>query len=145
MLEFKELKEKPIDLMEEFDKELKLDEYDKRNLKQSNVWFGVFKDNALIGFICGRPFKKEPKEKNFFIFGLYLKREFRGKGIGEKLISSFAAYCKAKGYTKIIHTYLTEHSKKFLEKLGLKTFKRNAKDEWYFAIQRMQKRKNQYH
>jgi len=86
-------------------------------------YFVAEKKNRLVGFISGKIDKYPPifKENRFgYIWVVYIEKEFRGEGIGKKLIKEFIKWLKRKN----IHTVenIIAHSniisKKIFNSLG---------------------------
>jgi ribosomal-protein-alanine N-acetyltransferase len=68
----------------------------KQRIKQGNLVFIARNKNVFFGFI---EFKLN--EFTASLFGISVKKEFRKKGIGKKLLNFFVDYCKKKGTKKI--------------------------------------------
>jgi ribosomal protein S18 acetylase RimI-like enzyme len=65
-------------------------------IKNKSLIFTAIKGKELLGFV---EFKLNKEKAGFF--GLVVKQEFRGKGIGRKLFSFFLDYCRKKQIKKI--------------------------------------------
>ena len=86
------------------------DEFHEREMKQifvSNDWFCYFleeESGQIAGFV-------ELSLRNIvdgclsspvaYLEGLYLKKEYRGKGLGRETIKTIKSWCKNKGFTEL--------------------------------------------
>ncbi len=97
----------------------------KRKLKQGNrkVWL-VYDKQKIIGYLIGTEKNKQKVRLNW----IWVKKDYRGKGIGKKLINKFEN--SLSNSNKCI--YLTTSNKKnipFYEKMGYIFFKTRKKGE----------------
>ncbi len=60
--------------------------------------------------------------KSAYIWGLFVLKEYRNKGIGTALISDAMAYLKSIGFEKVglLVNYWNENARKLFEQLGFK-------------------------
>lgn len=96
---------------------------DLNNIKKNFDIFYVVEDNHKIIGTIGL---QKHKDKIARLKRLYLKKEYRGKGIGEKLLNRIINFAKLK-YNKIILSTYPEMERAILlyKKNGFKEFKRN--------------------
>jgi ribosomal protein S18 acetylase RimI-like enzyme len=59
--------------------------------------------HAFLGYLwVGEGNNMMTGKKNGFIYDIFVKREFRGKGIGKILLEKAQSYCREKGYSRIL-------------------------------------------
>lgn len=104
----------------------KLLEWMKRKLKSPNAFlFVAFSENIVIGYIFGWI---EKRSKNYwktqrygYICDLFVKEEFRKKGIGKALIEKAEKWFKEKGIEDVhLEVYAQNPNLEFYEKLKYK-------------------------
>ena len=106
------------DKFEELDKiaDDLLTEYDKENGVEYNFnkfSFVAKNDNKLVGFITGFSYYSEVTINN-----LVVRKEYRGKGIGTKLIRKVEEYFEGKSFNNINLVTNDFQAPKFYEKCG---------------------------
>ena len=114
-----------------------LTEYDKENGVEYNFnkfSFVAKDDDKLIGFITGFSYYSEVTINN-----LVVQREYRGKGIGTKLIRKVEEYFEGKGFNNINLVTNDFQAPKFYEKCGfelefIRKNKSNPKLTKYFFV-----------
>lgn len=73
-------------------------------LGQGYVYFAFFYDNQIIGY-----FSVEPREHCLFLSKVYLKKDFRGKGIFTIMLEQVEQLCKTAG-KKLIELTVNKHN-----------------------------------
>ena len=59
--------------------------------------------HAFLGYLwVGEGSNMMTEKKEGFIYDIFVKREFRGKGIGKILLEKAQSYCREKGYSRIL-------------------------------------------
>lgn len=107
------------------------DEFHEKEMQQIFVredWFCYFitdKSNQILGLV-------ELSSRNIadgclsspvaYLEGLYLKREYRGRGLGKETMKVILNWCKEKGYTELAtdSELLNLNAQKFFKALGFK-------------------------
>ena len=127
------------DKFEELDKiaDDLLTEYDKENGVEYNFnkfSFVAKNDNKLVGFITGFSYYSEVTINN-----LVVRKEYRGKGIGTKLIRKVEEYFEGKSFNNINLVTNDFQAPKFYEKCGfelefIRKNKSNPKLTKYFFV-----------
>lgn len=83
-------------------------------------------DGVPVGFIASRsyifPFKLNGSDRYAIITDLYVLPEYRGRGIGRKLLEECISRLKAKGYSRVRLSVWVENSRaiKLYDSLGFK-------------------------
>ena len=99
----------------------------KRVNREDNIFLLAKVDDKPVGMIYGwivRPFPFFKEEKYGYIAEVWVEEEFRGKGIGKKLLKEIIKWFKEKGI-RWIRTDVLQKNKnaiKFYEKFGFKEF-----------------------
>lgn len=73
--------------------------------KQPNKLFVAEEQSSVIGFGYGRIDEQHPVFKNpkrGYIQGVYVKPDFRGQGIGSKLVSALNEWFEQEGITEVV-------------------------------------------
>ncbi len=92
-----------------------------KNRTNENFILGYFKEEDLVGIVGFVREQKLKKKHKSFIWGMYVKPNFRGKGIAKKLMpETIGRAKKIEGLSKIILsvTQPQENALKFYENLG---------------------------
>ena len=84
-------------------------------IKKKNLIYIAEQDKKIIGYLNGNL-----KEKQLLLEDIYIKRNYRNKGIAKKLIQKFISDQK-KSRFKEIRIDCPERLRKFYEKFGFKT------------------------
>ena len=87
--------------------------------KISNLAYGIFDNNLMLGFIFGDLINIE-KNSEYEILLIYVAKHFRNKGLGSKLIKKIEENCNC---LKKIHLEVSESNLKgilFYKKMGFK-------------------------
>lgn len=89
------------------------------DLNENVIILGAFKHDQLIGFISGGSSRTHLNHYDAEIYAIYLLKEFRGIGVGEKLIKHFFKWLKKKGFHSCI-VWIAEKNpyQSFYAKLG---------------------------
>jgi RimJ/RimL family protein N-acetyltransferase len=66
----------------------------KRDTSPDNATFGAFEGGTLVGIAGFRREEEVKKRHKGVIWGMYVPREMRGKGIGKALLQAAIAYAK---------------------------------------------------
>ncbi|MFL5698173.1 MAG: GNAT family N-acetyltransferase [Ktedonobacteraceae bacterium] len=66
----------------------------KRDTSPDDVTFGAFEGGTLVGIAGFRREEEVKKRHKGVIWGMYVPREMRGKGIGKALLQAAIAYAK---------------------------------------------------
>jgi len=99
-----------------------------RNLRSKKIaYFVAEKDKELVGYIGAQiekmPAFKVPK-KRVHLFNLYMKEDYRSKGIGKKLIAEGNKWARSKGI-KLVMLYVywwNTKARKLYNNLGFKDY-----------------------
>ena len=121
-------KDKVINFFEEMEKEFPeiAGAKDVRNIPEwfqrddeSNFWLALGENNEIIGTAGLRP---ADSEKIGYLSRLYIKKDFRGKGIGKELTETRIKFAEKKDYKKIFSATMPDNEKvhEFEQKLGFK-------------------------
>jgi GNAT superfamily N-acetyltransferase len=81
----------------------------------------AFEDEAPIGYAIFYPnFSTFRGQRGFYLEDIFIKKEFRGKGVGEGMIKHLAKLAKERGFERIDFLVLDWNTPavKFYEKLG---------------------------
>ena len=105
------------DNLEKIMQEEYLKEENKYNIQYNfnSFCFVAYKDNNVLGIITGYSYYKE-----VYIDDLVVKKEFRQKGVGTKLVKTIEEYFKGKGFDNINLCTNGFQAPKFYEKCGFK-------------------------
>lgn len=97
-IELKEAKEIPYELIEEFihGAEGAGGEYVGK-IRNAEVKLGAFSEGKLIGFMIGNVLKAD---NSFWIDAPYVKKEFRGREIGSRMLLKMINQAQKKGFTR---------------------------------------------
>lgn len=80
-------------------------EYFSKRLNEDNgVVFIALVGNIMVGYLCGGWLRNYAfREEKLFadLENMYVDEDFRGKGIGDALVSEFKAWCKNNGVSVI--------------------------------------------
>ncbi len=66
-----------------------------------NFWIGLGEDNSIVGTIAIKMFDLNSK-KIGYLKRFYLKKNYRGSGLGKKLIETVIKFCKKTGIGEIV-------------------------------------------
>ncbi len=86
-------------------------------------------NNTLLGFVC--IFRNQDTEFGSLIDNLHVKPDFKGKGIGKKLLNKASDLIFEKYKTKLMHLWVFEANTSaigFYKKLGGKNTERSLKE-----------------
>lgn len=86
--------------------------------KDNNGIFGAFEGDIFLGFGAFTPDKN--MESTLYLDSLHMKDEYKGKGIGTKIINQLKDYAREKGYKGISVSvmYGNDRAKNLYTKLG---------------------------
>ena len=117
---FVKLIDKDLSNYKEFiEKGWSLKEINNQFNKISNLAYGIFDNNLMLGFIFGDLINIE-KNSEYEILLIYVAKHFRNKGLGSKLIKKIEENCNC---LKKIHLEVSESNLKgilFYKKMGFK-------------------------
>lgn len=100
----KQVKDFVISIHEEFgfpynyELDYDLDDPDKYYKKQGGIFYLLLDNKSLIGTVAIRNLGNRKGE----LKRLYLKKEFRGKGLGSKLLNRVLDFCRKNDFAKIV-------------------------------------------
>lgn len=99
-----------------------------KSLRSKNVaYFVAEKNKEIIGY-AGAQIEKCPawklSKKRVHIFNIFMKKPYRKKGIGRKLVHASAKWAKSKGIKQLVlYTYWwNQRAKKLYDDLGFKLY-----------------------
>lgn len=84
----------PYDFRLDYD----LDNPDKYYKKEGGVFYILVDDNKLIGTVA----LKRLGERDAELKRLYLKKKYRGRGLGQKLLNKALDFCRVKGIKRVV-------------------------------------------
>lgn len=98
------IKKSDKDFPERLSDRVDLKEYSNK-LFDSAVIITQINDDEIVGMFAG--YANDESKKQAYVTFVSVDKEYRGHGIGQKLLSEFIIICKRKGFSKImLHTSL---------------------------------------
>jgi ribosomal protein S18 acetylase RimI-like enzyme len=101
-----------------------LELFNKLSRRETNKIFVAEDENhAFLGYLwVGEGSSMMTELKHGYISDLFVKEEFRGKGIGKMLLEKAQSYCREKRYSRILLmvSVNNETAKRLYDKMGFK-------------------------
>lgn len=98
--------------------------YGGRESLDMSIWQLIrnLKAGALRAALLGGAFEHDPEDGEMIVDMLAVRREFRGRGIGRRLLEWVACFAKGRGYARLrLHVTDSNHrAKRFYERAGFR-------------------------
>ncbi len=91
--------------------------------KGSEIYVAEDENHAFLGYLfVGESYNIMTGQTYGFIYDIFVKEEFRGKGIGKTLMEKAETHCREKGYQRLalMVSAANEHAISLYRKMGLK-------------------------
>jgi len=75
-----------------------LNGYDMANMQSTPTFFGYIIDNRIVGVNSGHSC---PNQNNYRSRGLWVDPDYRGRGIGQQLLTATIKQAQQEGYTEV--------------------------------------------
>lgn len=81
-----------------------LEVFEKLSMRETDrIFVAENKSHTFLGYLwIGEGSNMMTEKKHGFIYDIFVKKEFRGKGIGKILLEKAQSYCREKGYSRIL-------------------------------------------
>lgn len=81
-----------------------LEGFEKLSKRETDkIFVAENESHAFLGYLwVGEGTNVTTGKKHGFIYDIFVKKEFRGKGIGLTLVEKAQSYCREKGYSRIL-------------------------------------------